>query len=412
MKKGISLVLVIFIIILFGVIAGLGVYWFIDYKNSSISTVASTNDTVESNIQEPEVVIIEDKSIEGKYDHDEYQQKIDKVAKDYGAVGVSVALIENGKVIDTFAYGSAIKGELPMTEDTKVRIASISKVFLGIATMISVENGTMDLDEDIGTYWGFKIGTHASGDKITPRALLTHTSSLYDTEDVSATYYNAMANRLKGSGIRSIVSGDMGYYYYNNYAMDVLGMTIELANDKVLDDILSERIFDSLGIDAAFYSGDVKDTSNIATIYQSDGSIGMSASRMKNWHNGKPGSVGWAFAGGVTISVKDLGKMVAILSNDGMYEGTRYLSEESIKNLEYHEGNKTEEYWQCQPLCYETDKYGQEEFYYHTGSAYGVLSLAGYNPETKQGIAVLTTGASKRDDVCGDIAEILLNIEI
>ena len=45
---------------------------------------------------------------------------------------MSVALIENGKVIDTFAYGSAIKGELPMTEDTKVRIESISKVFLGI----------------------------------------------------------------------------------------------------------------------------------------------------------------------------------------------------------------------------------------------------------------------------------------
>jgi len=409
MKKGINICIILLIMF---VIAFVSATLFLNDKESSIETIAPIHENVEEEGVEPEAIVMEDTSIEGKYSHDVYQEKIDKVAKEYGAKGVSVALIENGKVIDTFSYGSAIKGELPMTEDTKVRIASISKVFLGIATMISVEEGTMSLDEDIGTYWGFKIGTHASGDVITPRAILTHTSSLQDTEDVSATYYNAMANRLKGSGIRSFVSGNIKNYYYNNYAMDVLGMTIELANNKNLDDILSERIYDTLGIDAAFYAGDIEDTANIATIYQADGSVGMSASRMKNWHSRKPGSVGWGFAGGVTISAKDLGKMVALISNDGVYDGTRYLSEDSIKNLEYHEGNDIGEYWQCQPLFYEQDKYGQEEFYYHTGSAYGVFSLIGYNPVTKQGIAVLTTGASSRGDVRGDIAEMLLNIEV
>lgn len=357
---------------------------------------------------DPEII-----TVEGKYNHDEYQQKIEKIAKDYGSDAVSVALIENGKVIDTFAYGSAIKGELPMTADTKVRIASISKVFLGIATMISVENGTMSLDEDIGTYWGFKLGTHANGDVITPRSILTHTSSIYDSNDVSVTNYSAMAYRLRsGIGIRNIVSGNIENYYYNNYAMNVLGMTIELANHKTIDDILSERLFSPLGIDAAFYPGDVRDTANIATIYQEDGSVGMPASRMKSWHKGKWGSIGWSFSGGLTIDVKDLGKMIALLSNNGVYEGIRYLSEETIKNLEYHYGSKTKKYWQCQPWYYETNRFGQKKFYYHDGRAYGVLSLAGYNPETKQGIAILTTGAAHRNDICGDITTLLLNMEV
>lgn len=369
-------------------------------------------DSIDENVEEDKIIVENDMSIEGKYNHDEYQEKIDKVAKEYGAVGVSVALIEDGKVIDTFSYGNAIKGKLKMSEDTKVRAASVSKVLLGIATMISVENGKISLDEDIGTYWGFKIGTHVKGDKITARSLLTHTSSLYDSEETSDTYYNAMVNRLKGSGIKYLISGDIKNHYYNNYAMDVLGMTIELANNKKVDDILSERIYNDLGIDAAFYSGDLKNTSNIATIYQSDGSIGLDANRIKKWYSGKPGSVGWGFAGGATISVKDLGKIVALISNGGMYDGKSYLSDVSINNLEYHEGNDTGKYWQCQPLFYETDKYGQEEFYYHDGSAYGVLSLIGYNPVTKQGIAVLTTGASKENDICGDIAEILLNIKV
>lgn len=400
------------ILLIMVVIVFVGVELFLEYKNNSISTVSYINENIENENFESNEIAVENTSIEGQYDHEEYQQKIDEVSKKYGTAGVSVALIDDGKVIDTFSYGSAIKGQLKMTENTKVRIASISKVFLGLATMISVENGTMSLDEDIGTYWGFKIGTHASGDVITPRTLLTHTSSLYDSEDVSATYYSAMANRLKsGSGIKNIVSGNIKNYYYNNYAMDVLGMTIELANDKNIDDILSEKIYDGLGIDAAFYGGDVKDTSNIATIYQADGSIGMAASRIASWHMKKAGTVGWGFAGGVTISSSDLGKIVALISNDGMYDGKRYISEDSIKALEYHEGNDTGEYWQCQPLCYQTDMYEQEEFYYHTGSAYGIFSLAGYNPVTKQGIAILTTGSSSRD-VCGNIAEILLNIKI
>lgn len=393
--------------------------WIIDNKGGSdvfstwIEEYASVLSEEENLEEEEEIIIIEDKRIEGKYEHNLYQEQVEEISKQYGAVGVSVALIEKGKVIDTFTYGSAVKGEKEMTADTKIRIASISKVFVGIATMISVEEGTMTLDEDIGTYWGFKIGTRASGDIITPRALLTHTSSLYDSENVSTMYYSAMASRLKsGSGIRNIVSGNIENYYYNNYAIDVLGTTIELANNKTIDEILQERIYSKLNIDAAFYGGDVKDTANIATLYRADGTIGKAASTIKNWHSGKPGAIGWGFAGGVTISVNDLGQIVALLQNNGMYEDTRYLSEESIDNLEYHEGNETEEdYWQCQPLFYETNKCEQEELYYHTGSGYGVYSLIGYNPVTEQGIAVITTGANDKK-IYWDIAELLLNIEI
>lgn len=303
MKKGLSIVTAILLLILLFLVE-IGIIAFMHYKNRpySVSSVAYKDEN-EKTINEIEYIetktepeIIEEETIEGKYNHDEYKEKIDEIAKKYGTVGLSIALVDNGKVIDTFSYGDAIKGELQMTEDTKIRIASISKVFLGIATMISVENGTMTLDEDIGNHWGFDIKTHATGDVITPRAILTHTSSLYDSEDVCATYYNNMAYRLRsGNGTRTLVSGNIDNFLYNNYAMDVLGMTIELANNKILDEILAERIYEKMGIDAVFYSGDIKDKSNVATLYQGDGTIGVTASRMMTWHSGKPGSVGWAF---------------------------------------------------------------------------------------------------------------------
>lgn len=373
---------------------------------------ASSGDVFLETSGEIEIIPIAEDKIAGKYNHDEYQEKLEKIAKKYKAVGVSVATFENGKVIDDFCYGSAVKNLTPMSRDTKIRIASLSKIYVGLATMISVQEGIIDLDEDIGTYLGIDVKTKASGDVITPRVLLTHTSSLYDSQNISHTYYDSMINRLKnGTAVRSIVSGNINNYMYNNYGIDVLGMVVEIANNKTLDEILTEKIYEHLEIDAAFYAGDVKDVDNIASTYYPNGEIGRSNKTMINWHRKNPGQVGWGFAGGITTSAYDLAKIIALISNDGVYEGVRYLEPEIIDNLEYHEGNEVLDRWQCQPLFYDVDKYGQAEIYFHTGSAFGVYSLAAYNPETKYGVAIVTTGASSKF-IIDDIAQLLFNIEI
>ncbi len=349
--------------------------------------------------------------------HEQFQTEIDAIAKKYGAVGLSVAYVENGRVADTFAYGYAIRNDVPMTADTKIRVASLSKVLVGLATMFSVENGIMSLDESIGTYWGFELGTRAAGDVVTARSILTHTSSLVSTDSVSATYYDAMAKRLRtGSGINSIVSGKIGNWSYNNYAVDVLGATVELANDRELDDILEEYVYEPLEMDAAFYGGDLDSPDQIATIYRSDGSIGRSAAVSAGMESdGVPGSCSSSFAGGLVTSAYDMGKLTAALANDGVYDGTRVFPSSVVENLEYHEGNKVDPFWQGQPLRYRTDAYSQEAIYYHTGSAYGVYNLMCYNPVTGCGVVVLTSGASGVKDangiyaVCGAVADLLLN---
>ena len=66
---------------------------------------------------------------------------------------------------------------------------------------------------------------------------------------------------------------------------------------------------------------------------------------------------------------------------------------------------------QCRPLRYQEDMYGREGLYYHTGSAYGFYGLLSYDPETRDGLVVFTTGAvGSLDDygvytVCGEIAQ-------
>ena len=66
---------------------------------------------------------------------------------------------------------------------------------------------------------------------------------------------------------------------------------------------------------------------------------------------------------------------------------------------------------QCLVLRRQEDILGQEVLYYHTGSAYGVFSLMSYNPETGNGVVVITTGTPWKTEehglyaLCADLSE-------
>ena len=115
--------------------------------------------------------------------HQELQASIDAIAKRYGATGLQAAVIENGRLTDVYAYGWAAKGSVPMTPDHKLRIASISKVMVGLTAMRMRQDGLVDLDVPIGTYWGTAIRNPAHPNTpVNLRSLLTHTSSISAAE--------------------------------------------------------------------------------------------------------------------------------------------------------------------------------------------------------------------------------------
>lgn len=89
--------------------------------------------------------------------HDAIQAAVDAAARKYGAIGLQAAVVEDGAVTDVFTYGWAHRGSAPMEADHKIRCASISKVFVGMTAMLLREDGILDLDDDIGPYWGVTV---------------------------------------------------------------------------------------------------------------------------------------------------------------------------------------------------------------------------------------------------------------
>lgn len=359
--------------------------------------------------------------------HEKIQAAIDAAAEHYHAVGVQVAVVENGTVSDKFAGGWAVRpgsasyaaareanqGGVPMTADHKLRVASLSKVVVGMSAMALAEEGVVDLDQSIGAYWDASAQHPQYPDKpVTLRNLMTHTSSLAMLESTAAKGPKVQARLRSGKGFSGAVPGDMTGWGYNNYGFGVLGLTLERASGKVMDQIAGEHFFAPLGMDATFESGRVRDTDHLAAIY-SGNEMTRSVEMQKGLTQlGAPGSSGMYFAGGLTTSSADLAKMVAVLANDGNFEGRQVLSPASVSAMETSAGTPPgESFGQCLVIREQEDLYGRKKLHYHTGSAYGVYNLLSYDPETGDGVVVLTTGASAQKDergiyaICGAISQ-------
>lgn len=353
-------------------------------------------------IENSEETVVE-ASPELSLDHTQILSEIASVGEQYGATGIQVAVINEGQVVGTYAYGWATKDTDLMTVDHKIRVASISKVIIGITAMLLQEDGIIDLDADIGDYWNVTARNWAYPDTpVTIRSMLTHTSSIISYGDDYSTDYASIRSRL-ADGYCDTEPGSLDGYYYNNYAFRVLGSTLELAADQRVDDILQEKLFSALDIDASFASGDITDTDMLVTLYRESGEIARSVETQKNIHlSDTPGNNGAYFAGGFTISASDLAKIVALLAADGVYEGQQLLAESSVTQMEeYITEPLSDGSYQAQPLFYVPGLYGRGGIHFHTGSAYGVLSCISYDSDTGDGVVVLTTGANEASEHYG-----------
>lgn len=330
--------------------------------------------------------------------HQNICQLLETTAEKYGAMGVQLAILEKGEVVDSFAWGWAIQDVEPMSVEHKLRIASLSKIALGLATQLLQEEGVVELDRDIGQYWGVTLQR-----PVTLQHILTHTSCVKDYATSASREYADVKNRLQKGGFSGATPGDMDDWHYNNYAFAVLGMTLELAAGETVDEVLHRRLYQHMDIDAAFAGGHLQNREMIATLYRSGGVISRTAQMQSGMtRDNTPGATGTYFAGGMLCSAYDFAKLLSLLAKDGSYQGQSLMMPQSIASMERRmDMSAPDGSYQAHPMRARENLYGRSLIFYHTGSAYGVYNCASYDPNTGDGVVVLTTGASGSKDKYG-----------
>lgn len=172
---------------------------------------------------------------------------------EFGIAGAAAAVVQDGEVVHLGAYGMAdAAAQRPMdAERTVVHIGSLGKTFTATAVMQLVEQGLIDLDEDVSAYIDFEIPqTYAQ--PVTIRRLLTHTSG-FEARDIGAilTERGALPSTrdylLRNLPERVRPPGEAAGY--SNYGLALLGYVVERVSGMPLGEYLQTHICAPLGME-------------------------------------------------------------------------------------------------------------------------------------------------------------------
>ena len=177
----------------------------------------------------------------------------------------------------------------PLSTDDRFHVASLSKLFTGLATLVLLDAYGMSADEPIGPYLpelGEAVG------RVTIRQLANHTNGIHDYLSLTSEH-QGLENRdvLKLlSGIDSTVFRPGTRWGYSNSGYVLLAELIERVSGESFEQYISKRIFGRVSLNRddylrpereAYLPGYLGDTLN--TVYmQTTGDAGLVLSA-KEW---------------------------------------------------------------------------------------------------------------------------------
>src|SRR5215217_6913236 len=166
--------------------------------------------------------------------------------------GAAVSVVKDGELFFTKGYGYAdLENKIPVDpERTIFRIGSVGKVFTWTAVMQLVEQGKLDLDEDINTYLDFRI-PDTYPQPITLKDLMTHTSGFEERwldSVVSDPSELVPAREWLVSYMPARVHPPGDIAGYSNYNAMLAGYIVARVSGEPYDQYIQEHILNPLGM--------------------------------------------------------------------------------------------------------------------------------------------------------------------
>jgi len=328
----------------------------------------------------------------------EVENDFKQVMEKYSAVGAAVAVVKNGKIVYTHAFGlKDLENKLPLGEQDIFRIASISKSFSATAIMQLVEAGKISLDDDFGDLVGFKIRNPKFPDqKITLKMALSHTSSLNDSQGyLNLDVINPDKNPDWAKCYNNYLPGTK--FDYCNLNFNLIGTILEKQSGQRFDNYIKKQILRPLGLYAG-YCVDSLDSTRFVKLYEyhtdtktytpSPAAYAPRRAEIANYVMGYTTPI-FSPTGGMKISASDLARYMMMHMNYGKANGVRIISKKSAKEMQT--ALSADEGYGLALRSAENLIPGVK-LTGHTGSAYGLYSTMFFNQQQKYGFVIITNG--------------------
>lgn len=268
--------------------------------------------------------------------NDTLKTLLDTLRTDNNLVGAVVMVRSADGTIYEAASGEAnTSTHEAMTTDMHFRIASVSKTFTAALCLKLQEQGVLDLDHTLDTW--FPASTIPNADTITLRHLLSMRAGIRDLPDTAP--FQFMMNpgfewsddpsSIEQSATPALFAPDTSFHYSPNRNMVLAGLICEAATGQTFRQLLSSYIFSPYGLSEASVGipTDTSIPSPYAHMYGFfDPSTGAPSGSLNDITNIIRGSFGMG-ASGMVAKARDLLDWVDILTEQGI------LSEASLAQM-------------------------------------------------------------------------------
>ena len=187
--------------------------------------------------------------------------------------GASIAIVKGRDTIAVQAFGKAnIELDVPTMAHATYEIGSVTKQFTGAAIMQLVEQGKINLDDDLSKYLP---DYNAQGHKITMKRLLDHTSGIKGYTEIPE-FRTLGAFKYPRDTLVKIFSKKPFDFepgqeqIYNNSAFFLAGLIISKVSGMPYEEYVQKNLFDKAGMKDAHYCSETKIIKRKVTGYDSD----------------------------------------------------------------------------------------------------------------------------------------------
>ena len=319
-------------------------------------------------------------------------QEIETLLKSYQAVGLSVAVVKNDKVIYSRGFGYRnLEEKLPTTENTVFPIGSATKAFTASLLGILESKGKISLKEKPSFYIPkLQYYNDKMEDLITIEDLLSHKSGLGNLDGSLILFPEndrlKTLERLKYLKPNGAINDS---WIYSNMGYTIAGTVVEQVTNESWDKNVKSKIFSPLNMHNSFTNlQEMKGTNNFSFGY---GILNEKTEKVlyEEYYSYSP-------AGAIKSTSNDMANWILSWLNNGRFNERQVLPENFVKNatnihnIRPQDGADSNVYLFGDGFGWRVGSFKGHYKVHHGGNTSGFSSQVVMYPNESLGIAVLT----------------------
>jgi CubicO group peptidase (beta-lactamase class C family) len=313
--------------------------------------------------------------------------------------GLAIVVIKDDKPIFVRAYGMADReAGIQADTDTLYYIASSTKSFTALTAAMLDKEGKIKLSDPVTKYTPGVRFKNEIPDKITIRDLLTHTSGLRNAPLQNRLAFTGQIDQRELDHVfaegTTVNDANFGKYAYTNLGYNIYGLALHYHLNRKWQDVLQERIFAPAGLEhtTAYVSKARAKRFKIAAPYVIDTDAANAGKMVRSQLEKTDENM--QSAGGIFMSVSDLGRWLNLNMNGGKLGGKQIVPLDLISKAQtgYTASTRNEPPFSADGeygLGWQIGKYRNEKVIYHHGGYPGYHSHVSFMPDKKIAVGVL-----------------------